>query len=305
MKNEAQKQPYDNLLKRLVKNQSNVILPLLFPDLVKEVTGEVNIEILIPPRRTDRVYKILPVDSDEEEIIHVEYEVSHNGKMDKRLLVYHSVLYEEHELPITSVIIYPFELKGVQPPLVEMKRGKKVLEFDYERVELWTKDARLYVEKHLVPLYGLLPTMDGTSDDLLLHAIDEMVQYYQNDEELLRDELMCFQTMLNRAQRLPEPEFKHVKGRLRMFDPLLEEDPWVKEKVAEKVAKKVAEERLRSVRDLLLTFVRAHFPGLVKLAETKAMQTEDADALNVLFVQLVAALDEKGASEALEQFSAS
>ena len=110
MANDAQKQPYDNLLKQFVEKQPDVILPLLFPDLVREVVGEVNIEILLPPRRVDRVYKMLPVDGEEEEILHVEYEVSPNDKMDKRLLVYHSVLYEKHELPITSVIVYPFEL---------------------------------------------------------------------------------------------------------------------------------------------------------------------------------------------------
>jgi hypothetical protein len=303
MENAPQKQPYDNLLKRLVQNQPNAILPLLFPRLVKEVIGEINIEILIPPRRTDRVYKILPVDGEEEEIFHIEYEASPNNKMDKRLLVYHAVLYEEHELPITSVIVYPFEFTGVESPLIERRRGKQVLRFDYEVIQLWKEDARIYVEQKLVPLYGLLPTMDGISDDLLLQAIDEMVQYYQSNEELLRDELLCFRTMLNRAKRLPAPEFKKVDRRLRMFDPLLEEDPWVLEKRAESKAQGIAEERLRSVRGSVLTTVNTRFPSLIELAETKARQTEQWDALNALFVQLLAANGEQTAREILEQFS--
>lgn len=305
MENAPQKQPYDNLLKRLVQNQPNAILPMLFPDLVKEVIGPLNIEILIPPRRTDRVYKILPVDGEEEEIFHIEYEASPNNNMDKRLLVYHSVLYEEHGLPITSVIVYPFEFAGVEPPLIEWRQGKKVLQFDYKIVRLWKEDARAYVEQKLVPLYGLLPTMDGTSDDLLLQAIDEMVEYYQNDEELLRDELLCFRTMLNRAKRLPAPELKKVDRRLRMFDPLLEEDPWVLEKRAESKAQGIAEERLRSVRGSVLTTVNTRFPSLIGLAETKARQTEQWDALNALFVQLLAANGEQTAREILEQFSVS
>jgi len=233
--------------------------------------------------------------------------------MDKRLLVYHAVLFEKYELPITSVIVYPFEFAGVEPPLLERKKGKEVLRFDYETLQLWTRDARLYMEQKAVPLYGLLPTMQGTSEDLLLQALDEMIQYYKDNQELLRDELLCFRVMLTRAQRLPEAEIAHIARRIRMFDPLLEEDPWVKEKVAEGIAKGInegiakgiAEEKLRSAKSSLLAVVRTRFPALIELAETKAAQTEQSDALNVLFVQLVAAIDEQAARGMLEQFAAS
>ena len=94
-----------------------------------------------------------------------------------------------------------------------------------------------------------------------------------------------------------------------MFDPLLEEDPWVKEKVAEGEARGeargIAEERLRSVRGSVLTTVSMRFPSLTEFAETKVRQTEQWDALNALFVQLLAAADEQVAREILEQFSAS
>lgn len=79
--------------------------------------------------------------------------------------------------------------------------------------------------------------------------------------------------------------------------PYLEEDPWVKEKIAE--------ERLRSVRSSVLTTVNTRFPSLIGLAETKARQTEQWDALNALFVQLLAANGEQTAREILEQFSVS
>lgn len=298
MENKAGTQPYDNLLKRLVEKQPQVVLPMLFPDLVREVTGEVNIEILLPPRRADRVYKILPVDSEEEEILHVEYEVSPTKETGPRVLVYHAVLYDKHQMPINSVLVYPFETSGcVHSPLLETRRnGKQILRLDYQTLELWKEDARPYVEQKLVPLYGLLPTMDGTSDDLLLRAVDEVIQYYQDNLELLRDELLCFRTMLNRAKRLPEDETIQVRRRIRMFDPLLEEDPWVKEKVAEG--------KLHSVRDLFLTYVKTHFPSLTTLAETKAQQTRQWDALNALFVQIMVAENEQTAREILDQFSA-
>src|SRR5579884_1597454 len=100
MAQESPHQPYDNLLKRLVENQPKAILPQLFPDLVSEVLAELTIEVLIPPRRTDRVYKTRSEKTrDAQQILHLEYEVSFNPRMEKRLLVYHALLYEKHELP--------------------------------------------------------------------------------------------------------------------------------------------------------------------------------------------------------------
>ena len=79
--------------------------------------------------------------------------------------------------------------------------------------------------------------MSRVSDELLLQTIEEMIEYYQQDNDLLRDELICFSVLLRRAQPLPEAQFERVMRRIRMFDQLLEEDPWVKEKIAEGEAK--------------------------------------------------------------------
>jgi repressor LexA len=134
---------------------------------------------------------------------------------------------------ITSLIIFPFvEEPVVEPPLVETKGKKELLRFQYETLYLRNLDARLFMQQRAVPVYGLLPTMKETSNELLLQAIEEMIQYYGNDEELLRDELLCFKILLQRAQPLPEVQLEPILRRIRMFDQLLEEDPWVKERVA-------------------------------------------------------------------------
>lgn len=41
------------------------------------------------------------------------------------------------------------------------------------------------------------------------------------------------EVLLARVHRLPEAEMLHAERRIRMFDPLLDNDPWVKEKLAE------------------------------------------------------------------------
>jgi hypothetical protein len=53
---DAQKQVYDNVLKRLVEKQADSVIPLLLGPLATEVVEELNIEMLIPPRRSDRAY---------------------------------------------------------------------------------------------------------------------------------------------------------------------------------------------------------------------------------------------------------
>lgn len=172
MATDTRQQPYDNLLKRLLEHQPLAIIPFLLPDGDITIVEELNIEVLLPPRRTDRVYKALY--RREVHILHVEVETSTNHNMDKRLLVYHALLLEKYNLPIISIIIYPFKTVPVAPPLKESDADGEILSFRYQTLSLWHMDARVYIERRATPIYGLLPVMEGTNSDLLLNAIDEM-----------------------------------------------------------------------------------------------------------------------------------
>jgi hypothetical protein len=176
--NDAQKQVYDMVLKRLVANQSAAIIPLLFSDLVEEVLEALNIEVLIPPRRTDSAYKTRTRQG-KSIVLHFEFEVAANPKMDQRLLIYHALLLEEHDLPVTSIIIYPFEVSMVKSPLIETDDDQEILRFQYRTLPLAKLDASKYVEQGAIPVYGLLPAMERTTDTMLLQAIDHMIEYYQ------------------------------------------------------------------------------------------------------------------------------
>jgi hypothetical protein len=288
--NDAQKQIYDTVLKRLVNNQSAAILPLLFPDLVEEVLEALNIEVLLPPRRTDRAYRTRnyrgkPI------VLHLEFEVSANKHMDKRLLAYHALLLEQYHVPVTSIILYPFQVSMVTSPLVESDEEEEILRFRFKTLLLATLDASRFLEQGAVPVYGLLPAMDGTSDEMLLQAIDGMIQYYAENEDLLRDELLCFKVLLQRADRLPEVQIERVLRRIRMFDPLLEEDPWVKEKVAEGEAKG----KVKGVRESTELYVQTRFPGLMNLFKERLEQIQDPETLQQVQTAMFAAPNEKHA----------
>jgi len=86
-----------------------------------------------------------------------------------------------------------------------------------------------------------------------------------------------------------------------MFDPLLEEDPWVQEKVAEGVTKGA----LKEAREMLDLIVQTLYPALIDLAKARAMQSEQPGALHALVKQLLNAKEEQAARRLLEDFPAS
>ena len=308
---DAQKQVYDNVLKRLVEKQAASVIPLLLGPLVTEVIEELNIEVLIPPRRTDRAYKTRSENG--LEVLDLEFETAANGKIDKRLLIYHAILLEKYDLPVTSLLIYPFEEPVVAPPLVETNGSKEILRFYYQTLYLPNLDARLFVEQGAVPVYGLLPAMSQVSDELLLQSIEEMIEYYQDNDDFLRDELMCFAVLLRRAQPLPKVQFERVLRRIHMFDQLLEEDPWVKEKVAEGeakgeargIAKGEARGEAKGRAKELVRLVQGRHPTLLHLAKARARKGEPLDVLDALIEQLWAAPNEQAARRLLETYPAS
>src|SRR5260370_31995618 len=91
---DPQQQPYDNLLKRLVAHQHEAIIRLLLGD--SSITGieAINVEMLLPIKRGDLVYRIFY--QGEWHILHFEFESSPNGKMDKRLNFYNAFLWYEY-----------------------------------------------------------------------------------------------------------------------------------------------------------------------------------------------------------------
>jgi predicted transposase YdaD len=232
--NNAQNQVYDNLLKRLIEGQFEEVIPFLFADLHPIKIEELTIEVLLPPRRMDKVYLITT--SSGKLILHLEIEVAPKGRgpLSRRMLVYHSLLLEKYNekdenIPILTYVLYPFSMPKGEPGVLEEFESEELLRFRHREVSLRTLDAHLFTQAHAVPLYGLLPAMNCTSEELLKQAVEDMVQYYENrgDTDHLRDELLCFQTLLKRAKRLPAVQIESVLRRVHMFDQLLEEDPWV------------------------------------------------------------------------------
>jgi predicted transposase YdaD len=312
--NDAQKQVYDNLLKRLIEKQYETVLPLLFAHLQPIKIEELTIEALLPPRRMDKVYLFTTLTR--KYVLHLESEVSPKGRgrTNRRMLVYHALLYEKHNeqeegIVVLSYMLYPFGGPEGQPEEWEHFEDQEQMHFRYHEIHLNLMDAHLFTDEQAVPLYGLLPAMAGTSEGLLKQAINDMIQYYEsrNESDHLRDELLCFQTLLLRAKRLPPVELERVLKRVRMYDSLLEQDPWVQEKVAKgkaegkiegKAEGKIegkAEGKIEATRNNIEFIVRARFPALVDLASERIKRIQDADELVQVFATVSTAPDENQA----------
>ncbi len=120
------------------------------------------------------------------------------------MLSYHVGLLRKHNLPVISVILYPFETTLPVPPFIERSSKKELLRFDYQVVALWTQDARQIVQERVVPMYTFLPAMKNANVPLLREAIKEMEQYYTRADFI--HHLARFRTILNRSTSLMEQE---------------------------------------------------------------------------------------------------
>lgn len=146
--------------------------------------------------------------------------------------------------------------------------------------------------------------MENLTKELLLEGIDRIIHYYQDDQKLLREELLCFKVMLQRAERLTEADMEIVLRRIEMYDPLLEEDPWIKELQKKSLAKGRTEGELKQARATVVRFIQRRFPMHSDLAQAKMLRAKDIEDINALMEQLWVADDEYAVRALLDHFGA-
>ncbi len=277
---EHQRQPYDTTLKALLREQAAEMIPYLVEEA--EFIDTLDSEVLKPqpPLRADRAYRIQY--RGEPHVLHIELETGANSRMAYRMLSYHALLLEEHRLPVISLIIYPFRTKLPKSPLREISRQAELLVFHFKVLPLWELEAQQYMREHVVSMYPLLPTMRGANASLLLQAIDEMKQQY--DETNLGRRLLWLRTLLERVKTLPQEDKHRVEERLNMFDSLLEDDPYIQEREI-----RAATQELQKA---VVEVVQGRFPTLEELAQQTVVQVRDRGALHLLIKQISAAPDE-------------
>ena len=325
---QEQQQVYDNLLKSLFEGHEKQILPYFLADY--EYVETLDIEVHRTTLRVDRVYKVMH--EGELHIVDFEFETNAHPNMATRLLDYHAYLYRKYELPVISVIVYPFRTTMALSPLEEMSGKKKILVFYFETFPLWKLQAEQYLQEHAILLYSLLPAMEGANPQLLSKAIDEMIEYYQDDQTVLAQQLRWMGILLRRADTVPLEDKRQIEERLNMYDDLFEKDPKMQRIRAESkaegraegiiegeargiakgeakgiakgeargIAKGEAKGEAKGLQIALVTVVEKRFPPLAELAQTKVQRLNKPDALNLLLQGIAVAPDEDTARLLLE-----
>ncbi len=178
--------------------------------------------------------------------------------------------------------------------------------FKFLTLELWKLDARWYVEEQAVSMYALLPTMRDADASLLLRAINEMVE--QLSGTTLARQLLWMGTFLRRTEMVSPQDKLRVEERLKMFDSLLEQDPYIqelKDRVAAEAEAKgkakgkaegEAEGEVKGLQVAVIEIVRRRFPALLDITQQRVERVRKPDALSQFVGQISTAPDEATAA---------
>jgi len=161
--------------------------------------------------------------------------------------------------------------------------GVEVLTFNFRVLPLWLLDARQYVAEHDVSMYTLLPMMDHIDANMLLQAIDELIEYCKGNDSKLARRLLWLNVFLRRAETLPLVEKTRVEERLEMFDELLEQDEFVQRQRVRGRQEGKIEGKIEEAQEVLINYVSIRYPSLTSLARQRAEAiTQQAQLQNIL-----------------------
>ncbi len=277
-------QKFDTSFKAWIRAHPGEILPWLLPGVIYVDT--LDVEIIRSTMRADKVFRVQY--NGEDAILEIEFESGVDGDLPSRLLIYNAVLYQEHKLPVITIVVYPFRVKMAESPL-EVKNGDDViLAFHFRKLPLFQLDAEQFVREHVVCMYPLLPTMQGVHHEMIKQVMDELVALYREDEVTLADQFVWMSLLLERTDTIPPREKSEIERQLHMYDKLWEESP----RVQKERAKGRAEGELHVAQRMFVNIVTARFPALTELAKQQAAQIDSPAALDVLAQKVVIAPDE-------------
>ena len=222
-------QPYDTSLKGWVKDNPENIIPVLLPGATFQEA--LDIEAIKPTMRADRVFKILYLGK--AYILNIEFESGYDEKMRARLLAYNAILHLEYEIPVISLIVYPFRITPAESPLVLLFGDEEILRFHFRILPLFQENAERYIQEHIACMYPLLPAMKGANEEIIASALAELKALYREDEVSLAQQFVWMEVLLERTTTISVEEKVRIQEGIKMYDPLWEEHPRVKKIKAE------------------------------------------------------------------------
>jgi hypothetical protein len=205
---------------------------------------------------------------------------------------------------IMSMILYPFKMPIARSPLEETNGNGEALKFHFRVLPLWRFDARVYFERGIMCMYAFLPAMGGATKDMLLKAIERMVEYYREkqDDSGLREEFLAFSVLLRRAAILPPEDIEEVTQKMVNYDPFLIEDPHfgaiIRAKAEEAAREAAREAATSSLKNALFHVIEMRFPALASSLD-QGVLPQNPDELDWLIVKVATASNEQAVRQLL------
>jgi predicted transposase YdaD len=284
-------QVYDSTLKQWITQQTSEILPVLLPGAIYEAT--LNVEVIVPTKRVDKVFKILY--DGQEQILHIEFETGYDDQLKSRLLVYNANFYRDYHLPVITIVIYPFQVTMAVPPL----HIPNILTFHFQTLPLFEQNAEDIVRQHITCMYPVVPTMQNVHDDLIAQVIGELEELYQVDKAKLSDAIVWMRLLLERSDTVSSPEKEQIEKRLSMYNELWDNNPMVQKTREQGRQEGIQEGRQEGRQEglqeglqrSLVTAIRIRFPDLAEFAQYQVSHFDKPDVLESLLQQVMVAPD--------------
>jgi hypothetical protein len=279
-------QPYDTSLKALLEGHAEEIL---FHLLAAQYVDELNIEVLRPSLRADRVYLIRQ--AEHLCIAHLELESGPASEMVYRMLEYYGLLQKKYRRPILPIIIYPFRTSSLPESPLRITIGDRlILEFHFQVIEMWKHSAKFYVDNHVIGMYPLLPTMQDAIYERLVEALEEMEEWYKADRKKLGERIVWFDVFLERSDMVSAHDKERLEAKLHELGSYVKQSRLVRQILTEAVAEAkveakaegLAEGEVKALQKVLVEMVKGRFPPLAELAQQRVGALRDPQKLALL-----------------------
>jgi len=124
--------------------------------------------------------------------------------------------------------VYPDALclfpQSVPEDIVETFRGQVIMEFHFEKLRIWERDAREFLNTHATTIYFLLPVMKNADAALLGIAIGELAQKFSDNETDLGRHLTGLNLLIQLSETMAQEEKLAVQAHLYSFKHLIKSE---------------------------------------------------------------------------------
>ncbi len=267
--------PWDDSLKKLVHTDPQAFVSWFVPEAI--FTGERPHELKHWTLEVDALLGVMV--SDQEMLLHLEFQTSNDPSMAERLLRYNVLARSEHKLPVLSCVIYL--LKDGEAPSSPLKwklpNGQEVLQFHYQSVELGALSPEDLLRSGQAGLLPLLPlTNGGATRDIVESMFSGLLA--ARKIELVPIGYTLASLAFSRENRADQD---WLLRRFHEMHDILRETP-----IYQEILKEGREEGLEALRQAVVDIIAQRFPKLARLAKKQVAVVEDPELLRHVLVKV-------------------